>query len=163
AYLMGEWRTAQGHYTRATEVLGRIGPCDAAFELPVSLGQLALAEGKEEEARCQLQAGMALAQESGGLYPVRTAQRRPAEWDVLAGRLEAACQRLEGLLPGHLEARQTATTRRVEEQTVGEIETYETWALRPVLAWAHLERGAEARAAELLEQALAAARAGGLQ
>jgi tetratricopeptide (TPR) repeat protein len=42
-------------------------------------------------------------------------------------------------------------------------ETYTTWALRPVLAWAHLERGKEGRAGELVEQALAAARAAGVR
>src|SRR5262249_57096051 len=54
---------------------------------------------------------------------------------------------------------------RAEEEATAQVveETYETWALRPVLAWAHLELGAEARAADLLSQALAASQTAGLQ
>src|SRR5262249_8525570 len=65
AYLTGAWQAAQKHYGQAAAVLGRIGPSVATFRLTISLGQLALAEGRQEEANRQLQEGIAIAEGSG--------------------------------------------------------------------------------------------------
>src|SRR5262249_40250204 len=143
AYLTGAWQQAQTQYRRAAELLGQIGPSFSAFDLPISMGQLALAQGRGAGAQGPVQPGIPGGQRGGVLHPLRAAQRLLAEWDMLAGRPEAACRRLETLLAERAE--EEATAQVVEE-------TYETWALRPVLAWAHLELGAEARAADLLSQ-----------
>jgi tetratricopeptide (TPR) repeat protein len=143
AYVVGEWNQAQAHVEQAADVLRGIGSSSAFFDLHVSLGRLALAQGKGEEGRRHLEEGLGLAQRGGMRDPARHAQRILAEWDVLAGRPEAACARLEPLL-------------------AGAEETYTTWALRPVLAWAQLEQGEVRRAEELVGQTLAAARAAGV-
>jgi tetratricopeptide (TPR) repeat protein len=144
AYVAGDWGEAAAQYARASAALSRLGPSWAAHELPISLGRLALAQGRVEEGLHSLEEGIGLAQRSGVVDPANQAQRVLAEWDVLEGRPEAACARLEPLL-------------------AGAEETYATWALRPVLAWAYLERGEERRAEDLVGQALATAQAAGVR
>jgi tetratricopeptide (TPR) repeat protein/transcriptional regulator with XRE-family HTH domain len=145
AYVVGKWGQAQTYLRRAMEALRQIGSPSAVLYLPISLGRLALAQGRVEEARGHLAKCLGLAQRNGVLAAVRQAQSLLAELEVVAGRPEAACERLDPLLAGPEE------------------ETYDTWALRPVLAWAHLELGEEARAEALLGQALATSRAAGLR
>jgi len=144
AYVAGDWGEAEAHYAQASAALSRLGPSWAAHDLPISLGRLRLAQGLVEEGLHSLEEGIGLAARSGVVDTANQAQLILAEWDVVEGRLEAACARLEPLLA------------RAEE-------TYTTWALRPVLAWAQLERGEQGRAEELVGQALAAAGAAGVR
>jgi tetratricopeptide (TPR) repeat protein len=106
----------------------------------VSLVQLHLARGEWEEVSRCLEEGVALAHHSIDLRMWPQLQRLLAERDVLEGCPDAALARLSPLLdhPG--------------------TEGIERTLLLPLVAWAHLERGEDAEAAEVVARGIRLAR-----
>src|SRR5262249_16761204 len=114
--------------------------------LRFGMGWLLLAQGHREEAARLLDQEL-IAAESQPIRPmaVRWTQMVLAERDWLDGDPAAACGRLEPLL-----------------ERSGFQETDVTRFL-PVLAWAHLELGEEARAEAITREAMARARSQGMR
>jgi transcriptional regulator with XRE-family HTH domain len=135
-FLRGDWRQARHHCERALALLASSdASLAAAYPLHVP-GMLCLAEGDDEAASRYLEESVTLAGRSGDLQALRLAQRGLAEYDVLAGRPDKAQAHLEPLLdrPG------------LEEGQATELLT--------VLAWSDLERGDEAAAGTLVQEAI---------
>jgi tetratricopeptide (TPR) repeat protein len=104
------------------------------------LGVLCLAQGDWALASTYLEDSLSMVEASGDLQGIRDAQSWLAERDLLEGRPDAARARLVPLLdrPG---LREFGVTRLI-----------------PLLAWAYLDLGDEARAQEVVEQAIARSR-----
>jgi len=139
AFLRGEWRLARGQLERAGAMDQRTS---ASWRSPYplfELGQLSLAEGEREAGVSYLRQALALAEHSGDLQPLRYAHTVLAELDLLEGRPDAARARLEPLLDGP-----------------GRQDTFVT-TLLPLLAWAYLDLGEDARAIASAARAVARA------
>ena len=135
--ILGDLEGARERLERAMALLGEERPANAANVL-VHLGQLALRQGRWEEAERMLGEALAIAQRNGARLPLEMAQTYLAELDVLTGGPEEAIRRLQRLA--------------AEEDA-------NLWIL-PSLARAHLEAGGEKRAAEVVAEAIRRARAG---
>src|SRR5207248_10739603 len=104
---------------------------NAPFPLLI-LGGLRLAEGQWDEASRYLEEGLSLAEHSQDGEALHVAQRLLAERDLLQGRPHAALARLSPLL---------------DHPSTAELERT---PLLPLVAWAHLELGEDAAAAEVV-------------
>jgi tetratricopeptide (TPR) repeat protein len=141
ATLSGDWRQAHAAGERAVLIARRFGLAESLVDCLRALGQGYLYEGRWEEAERLLDESQALAEQSGhrGYLPV--IQCAWAERDLLAGQPERAYARLAPLLDP---TPADAATETAE---------FADW-LRVRVAWAQLERGEVAQAAELVAAAL---------
>jgi tetratricopeptide (TPR) repeat protein/transcriptional regulator with XRE-family HTH domain len=135
-WLLGEWDHARTHLEQALGIIRSLGPSWYSAYPPLYLGQLCLAEGEWEQASGYLEESIPIARRSGDLRAQRIGQALLAERDLLEGHPSAVLARLEPLLdrPG------------LEEQDVT--------GLLPLLAWAHLELGADQPAEEIAAKAV---------
>lgn len=135
----GAWGEARA---QMEEALAAAGPVAASWALPYpayGLGGLSLAEGHPEAGLAYLQQAIAVAAQTGDWQPLRFVHTALAERDLLEGRPEAARARLEPLL-----------------DRAGQQETLVILFL-PLLAWAYLDLGDEARAEAAATRAVARA------
>src|SRR5262249_58523262 len=123
AYCAGDWDRALADSEYAASVVRRGRPTWWTPAILIGLGDLRLRKGQWEQASADIAEGLALGEQSGDLEARRWACGLLAERDVLEGRAQQACERLEPLLdrPGQ------------QERTV-------TWLL-PLLVQAYLELG----------------------
>jgi tetratricopeptide (TPR) repeat protein/transcriptional regulator with XRE-family HTH domain len=140
AFALGEWQQARPDFERAATLVGSIGQFWHATYPPHGLGLLCLAEGRQEEAAHYLTEALRLAQRNHDMQALCWVKAALAEWDLLAGRPEAARVRLAPLrdAPGLIVSN-----------------SGESLAL---LAWAYLEVGEVGQAQALLAQVLRTAR-----
>jgi tetratricopeptide (TPR) repeat protein/transcriptional regulator with XRE-family HTH domain len=139
AIFTGHWDEARMDCERALAVSQQLGTSWVAPYAPLALGHLCMAEGQWEAASRYLEEAAKI--RSRYLHARRRAQWLLAGRDLLDGQPAAARARLIPLLdrPG------------LQEQPVT--------LLLPMLAWAHLELGDVAVAAEMVKQAIARAEA----
>ena len=140
ALLRGDMQGARADLAQAVALSRQV---DRSWHVTYALicrARLSLVESAEAEATALAQEALALAERSGDLQALRWASGVLAELEVRAGCPEAAIMRLTPLLdrPG------------LEECDVTQV--------LPVLAWAYLEQGQVAQAADSIEQALTRAR-----
>jgi len=140
AFALGEWKRARPDFERAATLVGSTGQFWYATYPPHGLGLLCLAEGREEEAAHYLTQALTLAERNHDMQALCWVQGPLAEWDLLAGRPEAARVRLAPLL-----------------DAPGLMVSYSREALS-LLAWAYLELGEVDQAQALLAQVLSTAR-----
>jgi tetratricopeptide (TPR) repeat protein len=140
AFALGEWKRARSDFEQAATLVGSTGQFLHATYPPHGLGLLCLAEGKEEEAAHYLTQALTLAQRNHDMQALCGVQALLAEWDLLAGRPEAAQVRLAPLL-----------------DAPGPMVSYSKEALA-LLAWAYLELGNIEQTRILLAQVLSTAR-----
>ena len=140
AFALGEWKRARPDFERAATLVGSTGQFWYATYPPHGLGLLCLAEGREEEAAHYLKEALTLAERNHDMQALCWVQGPLAEWDLLAGRPEAARGRLSPLL-----------------DVPGLVVSYSREALA-ILAWAYLELGEVDQAQALLAQVLSTAR-----
>ncbi len=142
AFFEGDWPGARRALARL-EPLQQL-PGELAAGPALELGRLCLAEGAWEEATRYLEQCSAITLHVGTFVHAqeRVAQSYLAELDLLQGR------------PATAEAR----LRRLLDRGEGAEERDVTAYVLPVLAWAQLELGETARAAEVIAQALCRAR-----
>ncbi|HEX9135176.1 MAG TPA: AAA family ATPase [Ktedonobacteraceae bacterium] len=140
AFALGEWKRARPDFERAATFVGSTGQFWYATYPPHGLGLLCLAEGREEEAAHYLKEALTLAQRNHDMQALCWVQGALAEWDLLAGRPEAARGRLAPLL-----------------EAPGLMVSYSREALA-LLAWTYLELGEADQAHALLAQVLSTAR-----
>ncbi len=140
AFALGEWKRARPDFERAATLVGSTGQFWYAPYPPHGLGLLCLAEGRQEEAAHYLKEALTLAERNHDLQALCWVQGSLAEWDLLAGRPEAARGRLAPLL-----------------DVPGLMVSYSKESLA-LLAWAYLELGEVDQAQALLVQVLSTAR-----
>jgi len=140
AFALGDWHQARPAFERAATVVGATGQFWYASYPAYGLGVLNLAEGREEAAAHALSQALRLAQQHQDQQALCWVQATLAEWDLLAGRAEAARDRLAPLL-----------------DAPGLLVSYSREALA-LLAWAYLEVGEADQAHTLLTQVLSTAR-----
>ncbi len=140
AFALGEWKRARPDFERAATFVGSTGQFWYATYPPHGLGLLCLAEGREEEAAHYLTQALTLAQRNHDMQALCWVQGALAEWDLLAGRPEAARGRLAPLL-----------------EAPGLMVSYSREALA-LLAWTYLELGEADQAQALLAQVFRIAR-----
>jgi tetratricopeptide (TPR) repeat protein/transcriptional regulator with XRE-family HTH domain len=140
AFALGEWKRALPDFERAATLVGSTGQFWYAPYPPYGLGQLCLAEGREEEAAHYFMQALTLAERNHDLQALCCIQGTLADWDMLAGRPEAARGRLAPLL-----------------DAPGLTVSYSRESLS-LLAWAYLEMGEADQAQALLAQVLHTAR-----
>jgi tetratricopeptide (TPR) repeat protein len=136
----GDWQQARRHLERALDLSGASGASHVVAPPLLLLGRLCLAEGSWDESSRYLEAGRSAAQGSASVGLLLAVQALLAERELLAGRPDTDCARLAALLAA-----------------AGQ----ELWFdahVQPTLAWAHLERGEVAAAAEVVGQAVRRAR-----
>ena len=139
AFVLGQWQQARPDFEQAVTFVGTIG--QIWYATPAhGLGLLCLAEGRQEEAAHHLKEALRLAQQNHDLVALCWVQAALAEWELLAGRAEAARARLAPLL-----------------EAPGPMVSYSKEALA-LLAWTHLEVGEVGQAQALLSQVLNTAR-----
>jgi tetratricopeptide (TPR) repeat protein/transcriptional regulator with XRE-family HTH domain len=144
AILLGEWGRARVESEQAVALSRQARALWAAPYALLHRGQLRLLEGHWEEAARCLEEAIDLAGQKGDRQALRQATGFLAEAEILAGRTEAAVERLIPLL------------------VQSEQEHYDVTALLPVLAWAYLELGEASQAAQVAAQAIARTRPEGL-
>jgi tetratricopeptide (TPR) repeat protein len=135
----GAWTDAQTDFERAAGILRSLGVAWVSPYAAAGQGILSLAQGRYGVAADELDEAVALAELSGDLQALRWVQGALAERDLLDGRPDVATSRLEPLL-----------------DRAGQQEGVVTYLL-PLVAWAALDQGNEARAAALLDECLARA------
>jgi tetratricopeptide (TPR) repeat protein/transcriptional regulator with XRE-family HTH domain len=140
AFAIGEWQQARSDFERAATLVSSTGQFLHATYPPHGLGLLCLAEGRQEEAAHYLKEALTLAQRNHDLQVLCWVKAALAEWELLAGRPEAARERLVPLL-----------------DAPGLMVSYSKEALA-LLAWAYLELGEADQAQALLAQVLKTAR-----
>jgi tetratricopeptide (TPR) repeat protein/transcriptional regulator with XRE-family HTH domain len=140
AFALGEWKRARPNFERAATLVGSTGQFWYATYPPHGLGLLCLAEGREEEAAHYLTQALTLARRNHDMQALCWVQGALAEWDLLAGRPEAARERLAPLL-----------------DEPGLMVSYSRESLA-ILAWTYLELGEADQAQALLAQVLSTAR-----
>ncbi len=140
AFALGEWKRARPDFERAATLVGSTGQFWYATYPPHGLGLLCLAEGRQEEAAHYLKEALTLAERNHDMQALCWVQGSLAEWDLLAGRPEAARGRLAPLL-----------------DVPGLMVSYSKESLA-LLAWAYLELGEVDQAQALLVQVLSTAR-----
>jgi tetratricopeptide (TPR) repeat protein/transcriptional regulator with XRE-family HTH domain len=136
AGLSGDWSQEHAALERAVLTGRRIGMAESLVDCLRALGGLYLYEGRWQEAERYLDESLALAEQSGHRAYLPMIQSAWAERDLLAGQPERAYARLAPLLDATPSDPATETGR------------FADW-LRVRLAWAQLERGEVAQAAEL--------------
>jgi tetratricopeptide (TPR) repeat protein len=137
---LGDWTAARTQLDHGMDLAVTAGhAADAAIPLQY-LGQLCLWQGNLGEASKHLREGLLLAQQSGDRQNLEMVEAFLAELDLIEGRSEIAKSRLDPLLAQ-------------DDATLG--------VLLPISAWAHLELGDLARAAEIARDAVDRARANG--
>lgn len=134
---LGDWEGAGAYLQRAMTLLGDERVANSAGPL-VFLGQLALNEGRWEEAAQRLEEALTVSQGTGDRRALESTLATLPELDILTGRPEEAIDRLEVLL---------------------DVEGVAP-PVPPALAWALLETGALGRAAEVVNEVIQRARAG---
>jgi len=137
-FLRGDWPAARLDFESAAAVSREIGAADGVLHL----AYLSLLQGAWDEAEPRLEALRAAALANNNLQDLRQVEGRLAERDLLAGRPEDARARLAPLLD-----------RPAEEHGI-------TWLLY-LLAWALLDLGDVAAAADVAGRHVAVARAKG--
>ena len=140
AFALGEWQRARADFERAATFVGSTGQFWYASYPPHGLGLLCLAEGRQEEAADYLAQALRLAERNQDLQALCWVKAALAEWDLVAGRPEAARGRLAPLL-----------------DAPGLMVSYSRESLS-LLAWAYLELGEVDQAQALLGQVLSTAR-----
>jgi tetratricopeptide (TPR) repeat protein/transcriptional regulator with XRE-family HTH domain len=135
-FYLGDWARARGYAERAVELArsASSGLTDSYFQYADvlrRLGMIRAAIGEWEQALPCLEESVALAQRIPYPEAVRSGQGVLAELELLQGKPEAALARLELLVEGS----------NREELGVAR--------LLPLLAWAYLEVGNDARAGEV--------------
>jgi tetratricopeptide (TPR) repeat protein/transcriptional regulator with XRE-family HTH domain len=140
AFALGEWQQARSDFERSTTFVSSIGQILYATYPTHGLGVLCLTEGREEEAALSLKEALTLAQQNHDLPALCWVQGALAEWELQAGRAEAARERLAPLL-----------------EVPGLRVSYSREALA-LLAWAYLEVGEADQAQALLGQVFRKAR-----
>jgi tetratricopeptide (TPR) repeat protein/transcriptional regulator with XRE-family HTH domain len=140
AFALGQWQRARLDFEQAATLVGSTGQFWYAPYPQHGLGLLYLAEGRQEEAAHALQEALQLAQRNHDVQALCWVTAALAEWDLLAGRPEAARGRLSPL-----------------RDAPGLKVSYSKEALA-LLAWAYLELGEVDRAQALLAQVLSTAR-----
>jgi tetratricopeptide (TPR) repeat protein/transcriptional regulator with XRE-family HTH domain len=144
AYYAGDWRQAYLDYERAeTTYRGADLIAGSGYAL-WGMGQVRLARGQIRTASRLLEEAIirAEARADEETEALQLAHAALAERDLLAGRPETACARLEHLVE-RLQAAPGIMTRAL-----------------PVLAWAYLERGDDNRAAKIVQDAVTNATSG---
>ncbi|MBV9281631.1 MAG: AAA family ATPase, partial [Chloroflexi bacterium] len=133
---LGDWEAARHDATRALEELLSVGSEARAMYPRLFLGEIALREGKGDEASRRLEECAATAGQVGDSQALRYAQRLLAEREIEEGRPGSARERLMPLLdrPG--------------------LEEHDVTFLLPVLAWALLEAGDVVLGARVAQEAL---------
>jgi tetratricopeptide (TPR) repeat protein len=134
--LLGEWKRARRYLERGEELHRALAPSSWAVYLLVELSGLCLDEGMMDRATSLAEDALAIAQRSGHIEGMRRAQLVLAESDLFAGRPAAARARLEPLLD----------RSGLEEWSVA--------GILPTLAAACLAGGDQARAEQLINEAI---------
>ncbi len=132
AYLLGDWAEARQNLERAVAMVREMGSSWVAPYPLLSLGQLSLAEGRDEEATRLLNEALACAERGHDLQALRCAHAVLAERDLVAGAAADVLQRLQPL---------SASARADEKDGI---------ALLPLVGWARLSLGDLSGAAESL-------------
>ena len=132
AFVTGDWADARRHFERSAALARTTVPRYYSHAL-LHLGELSLLEGATEQAREDIQQGLAVAEQCSEVAAIRKAQRLLAEQDLALGDAEAALARLQPLLDGL----GTETPHAFPS---------------PVLAEAYLAIGDELRADELVAE-----------
>jgi adenylate cyclase len=132
---VGDWTGAREHLEQAMTLLGEEGVANAAVPLSI-LGQLALREGRWDDAARLLNEALAVSERTGDRQLLEDGQSYLAELDILTGNSQDAVRRLEDW----------AAQEDVSNHC------------RSVLAWALLEEEAVGRAAQVVADALHSAR-----
>ncbi len=138
AFLLGEWRQVRLDCDRvATLTQQAEGLSSHSGGSLLYLGVLSLVQGQEETASHYLHQALALAEREGYQSLSLEVVLTLAEWDLLAGRVEDVCTRLEPLL--------------ASSDSIGDV--YHRLWLRHLLGQAYTERGAVEQAETLLTAA----------
>jgi tetratricopeptide (TPR) repeat protein/transcriptional regulator with XRE-family HTH domain len=141
AYYTGHWNEARSLAASAASQFGDIEVSPLGAYPPLGLGWLCLVSGQREEAMRYLEQAQAIARRSEGDQVLRFATALLAEEDLVNGRGDAACARLDPLF----------AAKPLQERTRLE--------LRVLRAWAALETGAhdeaDATARDCVERAQA--------
>jgi tetratricopeptide (TPR) repeat protein/transcriptional regulator with XRE-family HTH domain len=140
AFALGEWQRARADFEHAATLVGSTGQFWYATYPPHGLGLLCLAEGRQKEAAHYLTQALTLAERNHDMQALCWVQGPLAEWDLLAGRPEAARRRLAPLL-----------------DAPGLMVSYSRESVS-LLPWAYLELGEVDQAQALLAQVLSTAR-----
>jgi tetratricopeptide (TPR) repeat protein len=133
---LGDWTGAREHLERALALLGGARMVNAVNPLG-ALGELAMREGKWEEAAELLNEALTVSQRTGDRQFLEITQPSLAEFDILSGRPQEA-------------------VRRLEDWELAQ-DVYPS--VRSMLAWALLETGAVERAGKVVTKALQSMRA----
>jgi len=140
AFFSGDWRGARADFEGALTTSRQVG-MSSGYAYPLFyLGYLCIGEGSWDEATCYLDESIGVATEMGDLQVLRWARAGRAWCDILGGRPAPARDNLTALLDSSGQ----------EGQGV-------SWVLLS-LAWAYLDLGEAALAAETAAQAVAHAR-----
>jgi tetratricopeptide (TPR) repeat protein len=142
-FYTGDWVQARTHLERAVALGRQIGAPRVVAPPLVLLGWLLLAEGTWDDASRYLEEGIIAAERSANVGLRGHAHALLAEREILEGHPDAACGRLAPWL-------------NAPRQDI--------WGgqnLQPTLAWAYLELGEVAAAAEMVGQAITRIRAVG--
>jgi tetratricopeptide (TPR) repeat protein/predicted ATPase len=143
-FLTGDWAAARRDLEQAVAIGDDVGSLWSSVYMPLALGSLCLAEGDDATAARHLAEGERLLRTGDRAHAERLVACVRAARDLLAGCPEAARARLAPLLE--------AGARE-----------YDTTAVQTLLAQALLDLGEVAEAAELVSEAVARARAQGMQ
>jgi predicted ATPase len=135
-FMLGRWTEARALAERAVQEVRAIEPSWYTLYPLTGLGTISLAQGQREEGIAYIEEALALAERNGDLQGLFFLFFR-AEQHILDGEPEIAIARLEPLVA------------RIEA-SIGPEDS-------GVLAWAYLETGDEAKAAEILARARAQA------
>lgn len=140
AYYSGVWDAAGAAFAQARGLLDGLPISWVSAYPPLGLGKLLLARGDEAAALPLLTAAIAFSESRRDMQALKAAHAALAERELLAGRPDAALPHLTPFLD---------TSARRDDIVL----------LLPLLAWARLESGDPARAAEAATRAVTLARA----
>jgi tetratricopeptide (TPR) repeat protein len=134
AFYVGEWNAARLGFERTTEALEGTAYTIQAYA-PFAKGLIPSVTGAVEAGREALREAIALSQQTGFLFGLHRAHRELAEVELVLGLADDVRQRLEPLV-----------------ESPGSEQYNDITPLLPMLAWAYLEAGQDARAQILLAQ-----------
>lgn len=143
SYWTGEWDRARADFERSLRLYQDVGSREHSMIPLFGLGMLALGHGDSEVGSAYLEEHIAIARRTGDLRWLHWAEVLLAQRDILEAQVEAAQARLEAVL---------------DWRSLGETDAAR---VRVALAWACLEVGDDARAAELVADATRVAEARG--
>jgi DNA-binding SARP family transcriptional activator/uncharacterized protein (DUF924 family) len=147
AYLTGEWTKAREYLEQAERIIGQVSTFWASAYPLLELGRLNLAEGKWAEASRYLEHACTLAERSFDRFVLREGRCLLAERDLLDGNPESAHTHLDCLIVSD------------ESAQGAKVQSSESAAILPMLAWVYLERGDVATARSTALEAIERARA----